>query len=265
MLRSLLFTALLAYIFTSQAISQTPSKLTESDKRDRLLYGVTELAGPLKSVVMEEAHFSAKPNKSGQYVEEGRKHLKTVFLDKDGKVTGALPESRRFTCGTKGSDESKRTELFDARGEMTGATEETFDVTGKLTSKTVYEYGSERRTRAYSWAMYDDLGSIIAKRENKYDTQGNTTEAASYGKYGLLISKDIYIHNEKGLVVESLEYRSANPQLVKREAFSYEYDAFGNWVKRTKSKFVTERGSSFLKPVNVEYRIITYHSLDGEK
>jgi hypothetical protein len=43
----LLFSGLFACVFASQVIPQTPSKLTEEDKLDRLFYGVTELAGPL--------------------------------------------------------------------------------------------------------------------------------------------------------------------------------------------------------------------------
>jgi hypothetical protein len=129
---------------------------------------------------MEEAHFSAKPNEPGQYVEEGRKHIKTVFFNKEGKITGAFPESRRLICGTKVFDEKKRTELYEARGEKKGAIEESFDGNGRLMSKTVYEYDSAGQTRAYSWTIYDGLGSIGAKWESKNDEHGLQIERAIY-------------------------------------------------------------------------------------
>jgi hypothetical protein len=44
-----------------------------------------------------------------------------------------------------------------------------------------------------------------------------------------------------------------------KHSYAYEFDAKGNWITRTSSKWVTKHGRSYYEPENVYYRKITYY------
>ncbi len=267
-MKSLLFAFLLVYLFNIPGISQTPSKLTEADKQQRRTHGVDDLDGALEMVVVEESQFSADPNNPKEYVEFGRKHAKTLIFNIEGQITEIIERGQwqqKLQCGLKSDEQKKRTEIYDASGRKTGAIEGTYLADGKLIADAVYEYDLTEQIRELRRTLYDLSGSILFKWISKFDDRGHEVERNSYGQFGLLRSKQIFIRNEKGLVSETLEYSSNNSVPVNRTVMAYEYNTDGIWVKCTCSKWVKENSNSFFKPVKREYRTVYYFSQNKEK
>lgn len=85
-------------------------------------------------------------------------------------------------------------------------------------------------------------------------------ETLSYNADGKLSDKYVETLDARGNVVET-SYLDVKTDAVKRR-YSYAYDSFdaqGNWVKRTTSRWVTKDGKSFFEPSHVTYRTITYY------
>jgi hypothetical protein len=53
--------------------------------------------------------------------------------------------------------------------------------------------------------------------------------------------------------------RDDRGSIVSREAYSYEFDKFGNWTKMTTSLVVFENGELKREPVEITYRTVTYY------
>src|SRR5438045_36592 len=51
--------------------------------------------------------------------------------------------------------------------------------------------------------------------------------------------------------------------IVNREAYTYEFDKFGNWTKMVTSLVVFENGALKREPVEVTYRTLTYYFDDN--
>jgi hypothetical protein len=71
------------------------------------------------------------------------------------------------------------------------------------------------------------------KRLYTYDTQGNRTAERLYKADGTLESHWQYTYNA--------------------------YDAYGNWLQRTESKWLPTSVQAELEPVQVTYRTLLYH------
>ena len=180
----------------------------------------------------------------------------------NGKVTEIVGAGRvsGFRCGTESSGETKHTERFDLLGRKIEERNDLMDSVGKLILRTIqgYEYDEQGRTRVYKVVMLDAQGLILFKWEKKFDELGRVVLKTDYDQYGLLRSKEALIRDDKGRVIESIEYSSRG--VVNRTAMSYEKeDDIGNWTICTHSKLVTENGESYLKPVKKVYRTLTYY------
>jgi tetratricopeptide (TPR) repeat protein len=57
--------------------------------------------------------------------------------------------------------------------------------------------------------------------------------------------------------------RDAHGSILSREAYSYEFDKFGNWTKMLTSLVVFENGEVKREPVEVTYRTLTYYFDDS--
>jgi hypothetical protein len=83
--------------------------------------------------------------------------------------------------------------------------------------------------------VYTDEGKLNQRYLSILDANRNETERTDFG----VVDFDIY---------GDRKYKS-----------SYEFDALGNWVKKTTSKAVTENGVTTWPPYSVHYRTITYY------
>ena len=91
-----------------------------------------------------------------------------------------------------------------------------------------------------------------------YGIKGNRIENTSYPIPGSSVGKEEYKYDERGNITE-MTLRDEHGAIVSREAYSYEFDKFGNWTKMTTSLVVFENGELKREPVEVTYRTVTYY------
>ena len=91
-----------------------------------------------------------------------------------------------------------------------------------------------------------------------YGIKGNRIENTSYPIPGSLVGKEEYKYDERGNITE-MTLRDEHGAILSREAYSYEFDKFGNWTKMTTSLVVFENGELKREPVEVTYRTVTYY------
>jgi len=95
-----------------------------------------------------------------------------------------------------------------------------------------------------------------------YGVKGNRIENTSYPIGGSLVGKEEYKYDERGNITE-MTVRNDSGAILSREAYSYEFDKFGNWTKMTTSLVVFENGELKREPVEVTYRTLTYYFDDN--
>lgn len=89
---------------------------------------------------------------------------------------------------------------------------------------------------------------------------GEVLHEIEYDDKGTLMSKTVYGRDIKGNRIEEAKYNS-DGTVESKTAYSYgKFDAHGNWIKRTESVLVSDRGKSAFQPSHISYRTITYYS-----
>jgi len=123
--------------------------------------------------------------------------------------------------------------------------------------------GSVRRVKIESAKIeVQDGRSIEGPRQilelTTYGINGNRVENTSYPGGNSLIGKEEYKYDDRGNIIE-MTLRDDHGAIVSREAYSYEFDTFGNWTKMVTSLVVFENGQLNREPVEVTYRTLTYY------
>ena len=95
-----------------------------------------------------------------------------------------------------------------------------------------------------------------------YGIKGNRIENTSYPIGGGLVGKEEYKYDERGNITE-MTLRDDRGAILNREAYSYEFDKFGNWTKMVTSLVVFENGELKREPIEVTYRTLTYYFDDN--
>ena len=95
-----------------------------------------------------------------------------------------------------------------------------------------------------------------------YGVKGNRIENTSYPVGDSLVGKEEYKYDERGNITE-MTVRDDRGSILTREAYSYEFDKFGNWTKMVTSLVVFENGELKREPVEVTYRTFTYYFDDS--
>ena len=95
-----------------------------------------------------------------------------------------------------------------------------------------------------------------------YGIKGNRIENTSYPIGGSLVGKEEYKYDERGNITE-MTVRDDRGAILSREAYSYEFDKFGNWTKMVTNLVVFENGELKREPVEVTYRTLTYYFDDN--
>lgn len=95
-----------------------------------------------------------------------------------------------------------------------------------------------------------------------YGLKGNRIENTSYPIAGSLAGKEEYKYDERGNITE-MTLRDERGAIVSREAYTYEFDKFGNWTKMVTNLVVFENGELKREPVEVTYRTVTYYFDDS--
>lgn len=92
-----------------------------------------------------------------------------------------------------------------------------------------------------------------------YDREGQRIEN-SYHLVSLnsQVGEEEYAHDDKGNPRE-MTLRSDKEEILRKEVYTYEYDALGNWVKMITSTLNYEDGKVTQQPTEITYRNITYY------
>ena len=95
-----------------------------------------------------------------------------------------------------------------------------------------------------------------------YGIKGNRIENTSYPIPGSLVGKEEYKYDDRGNITE-MTLRDERGAIINREAYTYEFDKFGNWTKMVTSLVVFENGVLKREPVEVTHRTVTYYFDDS--
>lgn len=95
-----------------------------------------------------------------------------------------------------------------------------------------------------------------------YGIKGNRIENTSYPIAGSLVGKEEYKYDKRGNITE-MTLRDQRGAILSREAYTYEFDKFGNWTKMVTSLVVFENGELKREPTEVTYRTVTYYFNDS--
>ena len=95
-----------------------------------------------------------------------------------------------------------------------------------------------------------------------YGIKGNRIENTSYPVAGGVAGKEEYKYDERGNITE-MTVRDDRGSILSREAYTYEFDKFGNWTKMVTSLVVFENGELKREPIEVTYRTLTYYYDDN--
>ena len=95
-----------------------------------------------------------------------------------------------------------------------------------------------------------------------YGIKGNRVENTSYPIGASLVGKEEYKYDKRGNITE-MTLRDDNGAILSREAYTYEFDKFGNWTKMVTNLVVFENGELKREPVEVTYRTVTYYFDDN--
>ena len=130
-----------------------------------------------------------------------------------------------------------------------------YNADGRLCKRGKFKYDTKfNKTEAN---YYDGDGNLNCKYIYKYDDKGNQVEENMYNASDKLNWKHIYKYDDKGNLSENYEYKpdgklkwgvvskfdemgnptekntyKANGSMDSRRISSYEYDKFGNWIKK---------------------------------
>ena len=100
--------------------------------------------------------------------------------------------------------------------------------------------GLKGKVKFYSESHYElvekfgeiEKDSLRSKTTHKYDEKGNNIEENRYNGDGSLDFNITYKYDEKGNMIEE-NYYIAGGSLSSKYTYNYEFDAMGNWIKKT--------------------------------
>ena len=183
----------------------------------------------------------------------------------------------------------KSTLVYNSKGLVVERIAEGKDLSG--VERTTYDYDDRNRTILLRIESSQPSGKqSIHKTEFSYDDVLSTREERQYGgevlmittrykldKYENILAKMESFSDEakkilagvaaqpsSGLIPIELGAALALSGMFQREAFSYEYDKHGNWIKRVEheaTEFVigSDNSDAELKPVRTQFRKIEYY------
>lgn len=125
-------------------------------------------------------------------------------------------------------------------------------------NKFAFRYDEHKRLIEKTWFLNN--GEVSIRYVYKYSE--NQREELVYSADGSLNQRYLSVLNEKGTEVERTSFEMKDGSIRAKYKYAYEFDAQGNWIKRSTSKWVTKDGTSYYEPAYVDYRTITYYKTD---
>lgn len=219
------------------------------------------LKGRVKTVLTETQDLSGtwavggrKPSSMDYYNEQGNL-IKRESYDYRGNpseitVYGYLDGDRVSNSGSLEYEYNPPAVMISAPA---GGPKPTYDP--RYSYKLKYKYDDQGRLREETW--YGSDGKLWLRYV--YNLKGNQKEALVYAADGSLNQKWVVMLDAQGNDVEKQYYDVKTNVVDEKYTYTYEFDAKGNWTKRTAAKWAAEDGKSGSKPYDVTYRTITYY------
>ena len=134
----------------------------------------------------------------------------------------------------------------------------------RYSNKFTFQYDDQKRLIEKAWLLNN--GELSIKYVYKYSgSPANQREELVYSSDGSLNQRYVAILDDKGNEVEQTSFETRDSSIRAKYKYAYEFDAQGNWIKRTTSKWVTKDGKSYYAPAYVDYRTITYYQEDSTR
>lgn len=242
---------------TPSPLPQEPvSKRPKSDAED------DGLKGKVKTVFTETEDLSGtwsvggrKPSSMDYYNEQGNLTKRESYdyrgNPSDIRVYGYLDGDR--ASHYKSIDYEYNPPPMMAPAPAPGKSKPKYDP--RYSYKFKYKYDDSGRLIEEAW--YGNSGELWLRYVYKYE--GKQKEQLVYSKDGSLNQKYSSTLDDKGNEIEEIIYDTKDNSVREKYSYSYEFDARGNWIKRTTSKWTTKDGKSQFEPYSMTYRTITYY------
>jgi hypothetical protein len=229
------------------------------------------LIGPVHKVVTVHTSFVRTADK---WVEEGEANTSVrIYEEKenDGRLREASSETGLGSGELKYNDKGQVVEraFYGPNNELAGKILFTYDQAGRVIE--VLEQNGQGDLRRRHEQTFDDRGNMTSLStfgsDNKinrkltwtFDTKGNRTEWTEQllkGDELALFQRITSTYDDKNNVLVETQY--GNPEgSVMRQAFSYEFDARGNWIKR--ERLFIAGDSNEAQRRDLDLRSITYY------
>ncbi len=125
----------------------------------------------------------------------------------------------------------------------------------RYSNKSDFKYDDKKRL--IEKTLINNDGKLWQRLIYKYS--GNQLERLVYSADGSLNQRSVSVLDENGDSIEHTSYEVGGEKVRAKYTYAYEFDAKGNWIKQTSSKWVTKDGRSYYEPASVYYRTITYY------
>ena len=252
---------LISYFFVCSTFAQF---ITSDLRHDGLL-------GKVKSVRYETSRLTYK---TGQRIERKRELNRIISYDQSGNMTRVevftdikdqpdLDKLAKTQVTYRYDDKGNRAETVMVKTRMENEARLLrrifkHDRSGNRIEEAIFGKKVDWTEHLLPTGPTSSLGGemLIGLYVHTYDTRGNraTTE---WRIKGIVEDRWIYTTDQSGNIIEMTHNRGNRIRV--KEAYEYEFDGIGNWVKRTKSKVVDKEGRPELVPQDISYRTITYY------
>jgi len=102
-------------------------------------------------------------------------------------------------------------------------------------------------------------GTRVVRGITTYDALGKKIDAVDYAvESNTVPGKEQYRYDDKGNIVEMVVLGN-DGSILGKEAYNYEFDPMGNWIKMNTAVAVYENGKVIFEPTEVTYRNISYY------
>jgi YD repeat-containing protein len=144
-----------------------------------------------------------------------------------------------------------------------------------VSASLIAPFGSDKESDGLSGPVNrvrTETAKLSIKSGKLIEGERELLELTTYDRQGKKIDNSYYLVNVNSQAGEVEEYarddkgnlsemtlRGKNNEILRKEVYTYEYDAIGNWTKMVTSIVTYEEGKVTQQPVEVAYRNITYY------
>jgi YD repeat-containing protein len=243
---------------TPKPLPQTPvaAKL-KSDAEDE------NLKGKVKMIVTENEDLSGTWSTQGRHIESIEHFNENGNLVKSEMYYNGLPSDIAvfgYLNGARVSDTNSIERESSTPGIVIAAAPAGKSQTKRdlrYTYKYAYKYDAQGRLAEIR--MIHNDGELWQRRVYSY--KGNQKTELVYDEKGDLNQKYVSILDSNGNEIEEINYDIGSEKYYgdRKYSYVYEFDAQGNWIKKTTSKLTMVNGKTTSAPHYVTYRTINYN------